>query len=228
VNVGQYLLDDVADGKTSAKLYAFLSAFSLDADKRKKLKQSLVGSDVLWCWAPGLLSDSGASLKTIQDLTGFEVSSVSVSAVVNADLSKFPIGFPEHFGPSNAIYPLFSPKLENGDEVLATYASGEPATVLRVLKNGHYSVFCGTPEIPTALYRYLVKRSGVFLYTESDLHLWKPGPYLGIHAANKGPIVLKFPKQVSVVDEISKKDFGSVSELSLDLALGETRLFFLK
>jgi len=50
---GQYLSDDVLNGRVWAKLFVFLNAWSLSPEQRAKPAHATLGRACLWCYAPG-------------------------------------------------------------------------------------------------------------------------------------------------------------------------------
>jgi len=50
---GQYLLDDVMNGKVQAKAYVFLNAWCLSPAQRRQIRRATSGALKVWCYAPG-------------------------------------------------------------------------------------------------------------------------------------------------------------------------------
>lgn len=226
---GQYLLDDVAAGKVRAKIYFFHGIISANAELRRKLKNSIDGTSRVWSWAPGYIDGEKFSLESMKDLTGFDLQKLrpEISPKVLATPKGLALGLPESFGPTNVLAPLFSPQVRDSDEVLATFENGEAAIVVRGLPNQTISVFCGTTEIPTPLYRALARKAGARLYSDTDAHVFANGPFIGVHAVRDGEVILKTgPGEIE--DALSGEKVGTGPEIKLPLRLGETRVFWIR
>lgn len=226
---GQYLLDDVANGKVHAKIYFFQGTTFVGPDLRQKILKNVESASRVWSWAPGYIDGEKFSLESMKELTGFDLAKLSpeISPKVIATSKGLALGLPESFGPTNLVTPLFSAKALASDEVLATFENGEPAVVIRVLPNQTLNVFCGTTEIPTALYRSLARSSGAHIYSDTDVHVWANGPFIGVHGVQDGTIVLRTGPG-TIEDVLSGEQIGTGPELKLPLRLGETRVFRLK
>ena len=70
---GQYLLDDVMDGRVHARLYVMLNAWRLSEQERTVLLDRLRGSTVIWCYAPGYFDGDRPSAGAMRQLTGLEL-----------------------------------------------------------------------------------------------------------------------------------------------------------
>ncbi|MBI4976436.1 MAG: hypothetical protein HZC28_03080 [Spirochaetes bacterium] len=223
VPYGQYLMDDVMNGRTKSSFYAFLGTFAMNAGERSKLKQAVSNANVLWCWAPGYIDGETRSLAAVEDLTGFAVTELTdISAQVTATTRGRELGITAaSFGPDQKIKPLLTPKTYSADEVLAEYGNGAPAIVMR--KTGKtYSVFCGTTGLHPSLFRAIARHAGLHVYADTDAQIWVNGPFIAVHAAAEGPIVLHTGASQNVFDVVTGKTVGKGPDISLTLHLGET------
>lgn len=223
---GQYLLDDVIAGKSDAKLNVFLAAFALNRAERTALRKLSERCAAIWCWAPGYIDlESGFfSVEAVRELTGFEVEKVeNGTPEVRATVGGLKIGLPPVFGKKQTVSPLLSPVPRPGDTVLAEYPDGRPAIVLH---RGRVPVlFCGTTTLPPALYRYMAKLAGVHLYTRKDATVYANGPYVGVCAAEDGPLELDVGSSGPIRTEPESSFRGNGPVLKLNLKKGETLLF---
>ncbi|OGV66015.1 MAG: hypothetical protein A3K19_00375 [Lentisphaerae bacterium RIFOXYB12_FULL_65_16] len=224
---GQYLLDDVAAGRVSARQYVFLAAWALTGAERQALKDLASRASVIWCWAPGYINlDNGrVGTETVTDLTGFDVKRLPdvTPARVKATDAGLAAGLPAEFAPAKPVQPLLSPVPGPGDTVLAQFAGGEPAVVLRNGSGGPV-LFVGTTEIPPALHRYAARLAGIHLYTETDANVYANGPFLAIHAAADGTLAVDTGSTGPVTDEMDGRVLGAGPRLELALKKGETRV----
>jgi len=222
---GQYLLDDVAAGRTDAKLNVFLSAFALDAKTRKSLRSLSEKSSSIWCWAPGYLDlDKGAfSKEAVEELTGFKVATLEgASLKVRATEAGLAAGLPAEFGPDSSISPVLSPAPKAGDIVLASYATGEPAVVLRPGKT--QSLFCGTTSLPASLYRHMARLSGAHLYVDGDANVYANGRYVAVSAAKDGELAVDTGFKGPLWSELDSVPLGEGPVVKLSLKKAETKV----
>lgn len=179
-----YLLDDILFGKpTNSKLDIYAVAYALDVDKRAAIAKRMKKNASIFLWAPAYIDiDKGEfSTDAVEELTGFKVENIQngqiLGVVESTDAGK-KIGLPEKFGiPENKRYPdpLFSPKVESGDILLANYPNGKPAVVLR-----GKTLFCPTAGVPYQLYAHMAKIAGVKIYTDSPAAVYANGAYVSI------------------------------------------------
>jgi hypothetical protein len=221
---GQYLLDDVIAGRTTAKMFVFLSAWSLSADQREQLLDATRGKVSIWCYAPGYYDEEQVSLAAMQQLTGFRMKKVSVEkAWVTPTERGRELGLSECFGTEAAIEPLFAAADAKPDEVLATYADGNAAVAMRKTTHG-ISLFVGPPGLSSSFLRLVAREAGVHLYTESDCNVYANGPYLVLHASQNGPIELNTGVDRPIADLLTGKTLGQGPRMKLTLEKGETRV----
>lgn len=72
---GQYLLDDIAEGKVKTRLNIFLVAYALDKKQREKLSQISKKTSSIWVWAAGYIDESGKkfSFDAMRETSGFKI-----------------------------------------------------------------------------------------------------------------------------------------------------------
>ncbi len=224
---GQYLLDDFLAGRFDAKLRAFLAAYALTGEERRQLRACTRTGATLWGWAPGYVDlDTGKySLAAVEELTGFAVRLMptDTKAVGQATEAGRALGLPDKFGLDAQLTPLLSPPPAAGDTVLAVYAGGEPAVVLRKTAEAA-EIFCSLTAVPTALYRHLARLGGVHLYAETDANVYARGNFVAVHAAESGKLALDLGRPGRIWSEFEQKYLGAGPRLELELRKGQTRL----
>ncbi|MBN8217117.1 MAG: hypothetical protein J0L75_10790 [Spirochaetes bacterium] len=221
---GQYQLEDAAAGKVGAKLCVFAAAWAPSDAERKKLAAAMEGRGALWCWLPGYVDGPRLSTESVKELTGFSAAELPEGASARAvptDAGKA-LGLDAPFGPEAAVKPLLTPREEKGDEVLARFATGEPAVILRPRGKG-FTAFCATTEVPRALLALCADRAGVKRFTKSPVAVSARGPFLGVHASVAGDVPLSVAGRLS--DALTGTAVGRGPMVHVKMAFGETRIF---
>ena len=231
---GQYLLDDVLEGRVQAKLYVFLNAWALTTGERVKLAQATRDAACLWCYAPGYFDttfrsaepfpSARASLAAMRELTGLElVLAASPKARATPTEAGQRLGLRQSFGVDSAPNPFFAVTPGRGDEVLAAYPDGAAAVVWRRSPNG-ISVFAGAPGLTSELLRAVARAAGVHLFTETDCNVYASGPFVALHASQAGGMKINLGQSGPVSDVLTGKEIGAGPTLSLPFQRGETRI----
>ena len=246
---GQYLLQDVIDGKVAARMQVFLSAWRLTPEQRMALKdkrltvplqtagdaglwtrvKGLFGAghatDVtrVWCWAPGYLYPGHADVAGIKEVTGFTAKAVKLPAaeVTPTELGR-KYGLVRAWGPKVQIQPLFSVEAAP-EEVLATYSDGSPAVAMRRSKAG-LDVFVGVPQLTPELVHAIAKVSGVHLFTQPGPALWAANGYLSVQAHTNGPVLFDTGCKQPVGDALDGTRVGTGPRVELNMEQGEVRV----
>lgn len=219
---GQYLLDDVAAGRVSAKMYVLLTAWALSPQQREQLLANTRGSLRVWCYAPGYYDGNQTSLAAMQQLTGFELKKVTgVNAQAEPTETGKTLGLATGFGVTKPIQPLFAAADATAEETLATYPDGSAAIALRKTAEG-WSLFVGPPGLTSDLLRLAARRAGVHLFTEADCNTYANGPYLVLHASQDGPVEINTGKPGPIRDVLNGKLLGQGPRLALMLKKGDT------
>ena len=222
---GQYLMDDAAAGKVRAKLYVMLNAWSLPKGEQERLLGALKGAARVWCYAPGYYEDGKASLEAMRRLTGFTMKRVDgQKALATPTEAGKRLGLTQPFGVAQAVRPLFAAADARGDEVLATYPDGSAAVALRRGADGA-SMFVGAPGLSAEALRIAAKEAGAHLLTETDCNVYANGPFVALHAAQNGQVVVDFGRKGEVKDMLSGERVGEGPRIKLMLGRGETRIF---
>lgn len=222
---GQYLLDDVAEGRVGAKLYVFLNAWCLDAEQRSKLLAATRGATRVWCYAPGAHEDERpAPPSALRELTGFDLRPVSLpSAIATPTAAGKRLGLTAALGVETPVRPLFAAADARGDEVLATYPDGSAAVALRRTPTGP-SLFVGVPGLPSELLRLAADAGGVHLFTRVDCNVYANARFLALHASGDGPVEVETGASDGVVDVMTGEKLGKGPRVTVPIRRGETRV----
>jgi len=238
---GQYLLQDVLDGKVPARMQVFLSAWRLTAEQRQKLAaqrrtgmwRTLSGwmgvahatdTTRVWCWAPGYLYPDRADSAGIREVTGFQAKEVTLPTAVATPTSLGrKHGLAQAWGPQAPIRPLFCVEAAAADEVWATYSDGSPAVALRRSKAG-LDLFVGVPQLTPELLHAAARRSGVHLFTQPGPALWAAEGHLSVQAHTNGPVLFDTGRRQPVCDALDGSAVGAGPRVTLDMKPGEVRV----
>ena len=221
---GQYLLDDVMNGRVQAKLYVFLNAWSLSAAERERLLQATRGATRIWCYAPGYFEGDRIALDAMRQLTGFELKKVTPKdSQATPTEAGMKLGLQQIFGAKKPVQPLFAAADATGGEVLATYPDGSAAAALRRSADGA-SIFVGAPGLTSELLRAAARAAGVHLFTETDCNVYASGSFVVLHAAQNGSVELDVGRRGPISDVLTGSEVGQGPKISLPLKFGETRI----
>ncbi|MHB8969427.1 MAG: beta-galactosidase [Pirellulaceae bacterium] len=221
---GQYLLDDVIAGRVHAKLYVFVNAWCLTPQQRQDLLRATSGAVRIWCYAPGYLEPEHTAPDAMRELTGFDLRPITTDKAWATPTDRGrQLGLHGEFGVQQAITPLFAPHEVPPDEVLAVYPDGQPAVAWRDTPTGP-SLFVGAPGMTAELLRLAADRANVHLYTRSDCNVYANGPFVVVHAAHDGPLVVDTGDTRPVTDYGTGTDLGPGPRITLEMAKGDTRV----
>jgi hypothetical protein len=225
---GQYLLDDVAAGRVSAKLYVFLNAWNLSAAERARLLRATRGATRVWCYAPGYYEEDRVAPGAMRALTGFTLKRVTPAKAraIPTEAGKR-LGLQQPFGIEKSVQPLFAVTDAMAEEILAVYPDGSASVVLRQTTDGS-AIFVGAPGMTSEILRVAARVAGVHLFTETDCNVYANGPYLALHAAQDGPVKIHVRQVGQVMDLLTGQPIGAGPEVSLPLKRGESRVLWVK
>ena len=225
---GMYLFDDFAKGKKmSPKLAIFPTQYAMTARERNALREKTKDIGAIFVWAPAYidLEKNKFSRGAVEAATGFEVERIKddISARVMPTDEGRAIGLNDIFGFKDKAKPLFSPKLKDGDKVLAVYENDMPAIVLR----GKH-LFCGVAHVPRELYLHMAKISGVHVYTDTPASVFASGAYISVTALRETdlskPLRLDIPSDKDVFDALTGEKLGKAPTLELKMKVGDNRI----
>jgi hypothetical protein len=231
VPFGQYLLDDVAEGRVgTAELFVFLNAWHIDTPTRQKLLRRTRDKLRIWCYAPGFLSDGQDDLESMRQLTGFRFRRMpeDTAPVTTPTAAGKRLGLEGELSVKERVAPLLSVADAAAREVLATYPDGSPAIAFRDDSDGAgASVFVGLPTLSPALLRGLARRAGVTPYTDDECIVYASGPLVVVHATCDGRVRLNRPRSAGdapLRDVLTGEVLGTGPTADVDLRHGDTRI----
>lgn len=223
---GQYLMDDVVNGKVHAKLYIFVSAWKMDNKTREKLKKATKGSVCMWMYAPGYFDDYKKSLESMKQLTGFDLQPVALDQAIATPVDRYrQIGQP--FGAKEKVSPLFAAKDVKAGEILAKYGDGSTAAAMRTTASGT-SIFVGAPGMTADLLRFAARKAGAHLFTGTDCNVYANGPFLALHASKDGDIKVNTGYGSAVIDVLTGEEIGKGPIFTLPMKYSQTRILKIK
>ncbi|MGA2502166.1 MAG: beta-galactosidase, partial [Tepidisphaeraceae bacterium] len=221
---GQYLLDDVLEGRVHAKVYVLLNAWCLSATEREKLLKATHGATRIWCYAPGYFDDERVSHDAMRQLTGFELKkSASPKSFASPSEAGKKLGMLRAFGVQRPIQPQFAAADATGDEILATYPDGSPAIAMRRAADGT-SIFVGAPGLTSELLRLAARAGGAHLFTEVDCNIYATGRFLAVHASQDGPLLIDVGQSADIADLLTAETLGAGRRIQLPIKRGQTRV----
>ncbi len=223
---GQYLLNDQLEGNISSKMKVFSAVWALDAETRKALINSKKKDEMrVWCYAPGYITETGISLETMEELTGFNFERLMrLTAISTPTEEGINMGITNSWGPDKSVNPVFTVKPDSVI-VLATYSNGKPSVAIKESNMGT-DVFIGTPSFTSELIRALGKYCGIKLYAEEDVNVWSAENYLALHTAKEGELNLFVDNSDSdIYNALTGEKMGNDSLFTFSASSGETKLF---
>ena len=103
--------------------------------------------------------------------------------------------------------------------------SGLPAVSIKE-EDGFTSILHGSKYLDSDTLRAVARYAGCHIYSDSDDVLFASENYVTIHASEAGKKTLRFKKKVSPYELYEKKFYAhGVGELTVDMYLGETKMF---
>ncbi len=221
---GQYLLDDVLEGRVHARVYVLLNPWRLSAAEREKLLKATRGATRIWCYAPGYFDDQRVSLEAMRQLTGFDLKkSASPKAFASPSEAGKKLGMQRAFGVQRQIQPLFAAADATGDEILATYPDGSAAVAMRRTAEGT-SIFVGAPGLTSELLRLAARAGGAHLFTETDCNVYVNGRFLAVHTSQDSPLLIDVGQTTDVTDLLTAEKLGPGPRIQLPIKRGQTRV----
>lgn len=161
------------------KCYVFLNSFYMTDDERKivnKLKRD--GKTLLWCYAPGYVSQEGLSLKSIEDLTGFGVNADYDAGTFSYEVSDIKHMITKGIGgrtfgvKTGDISPRFWLKQEVGSDmkVLAKYMDGKIAIAAKDF-GSYKSVYSTATYLPIPMLQNIFRFAGCHVFVDEEVYL---------------------------------------------------------
>ncbi len=237
------------------KLYIMMNLFRLSDEERKTIldRAKRDHAVVLWLYAPGFLNPDRERVMdnaNMEDLIGMRVGRIDHTCSPRfrlTDLSHPAVRYgvqDRRYGYidrdvhsnvwlENVLAPAYmNPGFYIDDEsvqVLGTYCEmGLPAYALKEM-DGWTSVYCAPQILRSELIASLAEYAGCHLYNTQDDVIYANANFVTIHASFKGEHTIRFPRPVSPYEVYEKRYCGhNVTEIVVDMRLGDTRMFSLK
>jgi len=230
-----YLLSDMADRRMpDYKLYLFLNCFYLDDTIRKAVKSKVRKNNAVsaWFYAPGFLrADGTCGDEAMGDLTGIRLRHRLDEQPFRPVLTHFdhPISREltrsDAFEPTAPIGPVFWADDPKAVVLARLSPGGRPGLVVRNFGSWR-SVYCATPDVPTAILRGLVRYAGGHVYSTTDDPLDANGNYVMIHTSTAGKKRIVLPEPRDVRDVWTGRLIGrNLGTIDVELPDGVTRIF---
>ncbi|MBN1445533.1 MAG: beta-galactosidase [Candidatus Omnitrophica bacterium] len=208
-----YLISDL-DKIPDYKMYVFLNAFYLTEKDRKAIKETVLGKNhtVLWMYAPGYVTNKGLSPEAVTDITGIKVEMHDAAGEFAATLSGKDHAITRELDPQlswksgeGPFGPLFYCS-DAGASTLAVLSGGvrgdcmgKPALAVKEM-DGWRSIWCGMPNMPSALLRQIAKEAGVHIYSDYNDVVYANNFLLSVAVKDAGEREIRLPAPAKVVD----------------------------
>ena len=241
-----YLLDDLlTENLKPYKLYIFLNAFHLDAERRKKIKQIVRtdGRTALWIYAPGLVnSEEPEPLHTdhMTDLTGIGFGRgdgpwspfMHVTDFTHPITTRIPQDW--FWGATAPIGPIFHVEDDEATilgEVVYSLGRCMPGLAIKsFIEAGEtwHSVYSAVPEVPAPLLRGIARHAGVHLYSESGDVLYATPDLLCAHTVSGGHRRFELPRKSELIVDLWNGEIVDINCTSFEVELepASTALYY--
>jgi beta-galactosidase len=223
-----YLLSDLVAGRVPpAKIYLFVGCFHLDDAARRAVHEQTQGRTAVWFYGSGYLNDdaSASNMSTLVGMPLKEVPSTKNGMVTYTDTGHpLTAGLADvTFGTDQALSPLWTVEEGDGVHVLGRFKNGQPAVVAK-----GRSLYIGTTDVPSALFRNILKTAGVHVYIDTPDVLLTDGRFLSITASQAGPKAIRLPAPACVRSLPSGEVWHKATDrIDIVLEQGETRQYSL-
>ena len=204
------------------KVYVFMNCFNYDQrflETVRKLQQKKC--TLLWVYAPGYAYQNNASVKAMNQLTGFQFKQIEKSimpAVTLADGSY-------HGTPTTRVKPVFA-VTDSQLRVLGRYEDGSVGLASRKVGNS-LSFFSGPWQLGLPFLSQVLKESGVHIFSETGDPMEANDNLVVLHARTPGKKKITLPRKATVLDVYANQIVArNVSSFEYVSALHETRLFY--
>lgn len=232
---GMYLLSDLVAGDVPpAKAYLFVGCLRLTDRARRAIAEQTRGKTAVWFYGSGYVNERAATeqMSSVVGMTLREIKQPPKPMIVVApgegELVSGVLSLP--FGTKRPLRPLWAVAPSPELDVMGRFMNKRIAAARRRRPDGGQDIYIGTVTAPAALLRRILASAGVHLYIDSDDVLLTDGGFLCLSASKAGKKRIRFPspRRVHALPSGKAMSDGPTSELVLDFAQGETRLFRLK
>ena len=258
----QVLLDEIiADGLASEqgaprqlpsyKLYIMSNLFYLSDHERAVLKRVFArdGATVLWLYAPGLQSDTGAATAHMADLTGLQLDRVDAYGELDVEVAggghaitlglagtRYGTGIDREqylrppktqYLPDTRVSPQYAVADPDATVLGRSLLTGQPALAVKEMA-GWRSVYSLAPAMSWELLRNLARFAGAHIYVDNGDMVWGNDHFLAVYAQSDGVRTVRFPRIVDIEDAYNGGWVArGVSELTVEMGRWETALWLL-
>ena len=222
--VDYVLAEDMKDNPGDYRLYVFAHDFKYDDGfKRAVARIRERGATMLWLYAPGWAHGAACGTECMKDLTGIDFARVPSPMVAGVTMEgpggRF-MGMPE-----TTVSPLFYPL--RPDKVLGRYSDGRPG-LAEVRQGKSLSVFYGGWQMDQTFIRDMMKKAGVFVYSDSNDPAEANEKLFMLHARYAGRKTVRLPRRTTVLDVFGRRIVArNAAEFAFDAKLHCTYLFYL-
>ncbi len=206
------------------KLVIVAGCLWLDAEERALLRRVLLGAGrhVLFLHAQGICDGVRQDLQLTCDLTGLGLVAYPHGGACRAETVLD--GVHVAWGSDKEVTPMLYAD-DPRAEVLGWLERQYYPALVRRRHDGWTALWSAVPGVPAPLLGRLAEAAGVHRYLTDGSQVMANAGLLAVHAAGDGPRRLRLPHPRRLVDALSGTDWGTVSELALDLRRGDTRIW---
>ena len=178
---------------------------------------------MLWLYAPGWAHGTDCGLKCMKDLTGIDFEKAPSPMVAGVTMEgpggRF-MGMPD-----TPVAPLFYPT--KPDRILGRYSDGNPG-LAEIRQGKSVSIFYGGWQTDQAFIRDVLKKAGVFVYSDSNDPTEANEKLFTLHARYAGTKTVRLPRRTTVLDVFGRRIVArNVDKFNFDAKLHTTYLFYL-
>ena len=250
-----YYHDDIArDDLPEYKLYVFVNCFCLTGEERRAIQQKVrrAGKTALFIYGQGFIDPDGTpklSADNISDLTGMHIRRIDAPS-----LGKFKIdpagalaadcdpgivyGQPDRLvkdgcnmyldNQTAVVCPLFVCDDPEAETLAALCHEKLPAISVK-REAGYTSVFSAAKWLSAEVYRSIGRIAGCHIYEDAGDYVFANERFLTVHARTTGRKTIRLKRPASAYEVYERKYYGiDVTEFTLDLIRGQTRMFSLE
>lgn len=236
----QLILEDIQKPEVQEgyRCYLFINAFYLTESQRaviEGLKRD--GKTLVWVYAPGYVRDTGLSLASIEEVTGFQVAVAHEKQTLSCRplLEAHPLtqGLADRLygGLGGEVSPRFTiAEPSPGVVVLGRYPDGKAALAVRDAGT-HKSVYSAVPYLPTGLIRNVLRFAGCHVYVDEDIVMDASNGILMLTNTfeRRRDLLVRLPQRCDVLDLLTNQPVARQTDrFQAALPPGETALFRLR
>ena len=222
--VDYVLAEDMKDNPGDYRLYVFAHNFKYDdafRDAVARIRER--GATMLWLYAPGWAHGTDCGTACMKELTG--IGFVKAPSPMLAGVTMEGPGGRFMGMPLKPVSPLFYPL--RPDMVIGRYSDGNPG-LAEIRQGKSTSIFYGGWQMDQAFIRDVLKKAGVFVYSDSNDPTEANEKLFTLHARYAGTKSVRLPRRTTVLDVFGRRIVArNVDKFSFDAKLHTTYLFYL-